>query len=72
MFREKETVRLEALEGTATVETDEAARDRYLAALAELQESWRRTLVGRGASFLPMTTDQDPVAAVRTIIEAIR
>ena len=71
-FPFKETVRLEALEGGATVETDEAARDRYLAALAELQESWRRTLVGRGASFLPMTTDQDPVAAVRTIIEAIR
>lgn len=67
-----ETVRLEALEGTATVETDEAARDRYLAALAELQESWRRTLVARGASFLPMRTDLDPVAAVRTIIEAIR
>jgi uncharacterized protein (DUF58 family) len=71
-FPFKETVRLEALEGTAVVETDEAARERYLAALAELQESWRRTLVGRGASFLPMTTDQDPATAVRTIIEAIR
>ena len=71
-FPFKETVRLQALEGGATVETDEAARDRYLAALAELQESWRRTLIGRGASFVPMTTDQDPVAAVRKIIEAIR
>lgn len=71
-FPFKETVRLEALEGQASVETDEAARDRYLEALAELQESWRRTLIGRGASFLPMTTDQDPVTAVRNIIEAIR
>jgi uncharacterized protein (DUF58 family) len=67
-----ETVRLQALEGATIVETDEAARDRYLASLAELEESWRRTLVGRGASFVSMTTDQDPVAAVRTIIEAIR
>ena len=71
-FPFKETVRLESLEGNVVVETDEAARDRYLAALAELQESWRRTLVGRGASFLTMRTDEDPVAAVRNIIEAIR
>jgi uncharacterized protein (DUF58 family) len=70
-FPFKETVRLTALEGTATVETDEAARDRYLAALAELQEGWRRTLIGRGASFLTMTTDKDPVSAVRSIIEAV-
>jgi len=66
-----ETVRLQSLEGNVTVESDEAARERYLAALAELQESWRRILVGRGASFLPMTTDRDPVAAVRSIIEAV-
>lgn len=66
-----ETVRLKSLEGGAVVETDEAARDRYLAALHELQGSWERALVGRGASFLPMTTDRDPVAAVRAIIEAI-
>jgi uncharacterized protein (DUF58 family) len=71
MFPFTETVRLEALEGGVTVETDEAARDRYLAALAALQENWRRVLIGRGASFLPMTTDSDPVAAVRSIIEAV-
>ena len=68
-FPFKETVRLKALEGGATVETDEAARERYLAALAELQERWRSTLLGRGASFVPMTTDHDPVSAVRAIIE---
>jgi uncharacterized protein (DUF58 family) len=70
-FPFRETVRLRALEGGVTVETDEAARDRYLAALAELQDSWRRALIGRGASFLPMTTDLDPVAAIRRIIEAV-
>ncbi|MBX3186250.1 MAG: DUF58 domain-containing protein [Labilithrix sp.] len=66
-----ETVRLEALEGGVTVETDEGARERYLARLAELQQAWKETLVGRGASFLPMTTDRDPVSAVRAIIEAV-
>jgi uncharacterized protein (DUF58 family) len=65
-----ETVRLKSLEGGLTVETDEAARDRYLAALAAEQDEWRRTLVGRGARFLTMTTDQDPIAAVRAIVEA--
>jgi uncharacterized protein (DUF58 family) len=71
-FPFKETVRLRALEGGAVVESDEAARDRYLAALEELTDDWRRTLVGRGASFLRATTDMDPVAAVRAIIEAVR
>ncbi|MDB4941618.1 MAG: hypothetical protein JWP97_1152 [Labilithrix sp.] len=70
-FPFQETVRLRSMEGSVTVETDEAAKERYLAALAELQESWRRKLVGRGASFLRMTTDQDPVAAVRSIVEAV-
>jgi uncharacterized protein (DUF58 family) len=71
-FPFKETVRLKSLEGDVIVESDEAARDRYLAALAEMQESWRRTLVGRGAAFLTMTTDKDPVDAVRNIIESVR
>ena len=70
-FPFNETVRLKSLEGSTTVETDEAARERYLAALGELQESWRRKLVGRGASFLTMTTDRDPIAAVRAIVEAV-
>lgn len=67
-----EAVRLKSLEGNDVVETDEAARDRYLAALAELAESWRRTLVGRGASFLQVTTDIDPVDAVRRVVSAVR
>jgi uncharacterized protein (DUF58 family) len=70
-FPFKETVRLKALEGGATVETDEAARDRYLAGLAAEQAAWRQELVGRGAKFLTMTTDQDPELAVRAIVEAV-
>jgi uncharacterized protein (DUF58 family) len=71
-FPFEETVRLRAIEGDATVESDEGARERYLAALAELQDRWRRSLVSRGASFLTMTTDRDPVSAVRAIVEAVR
>ncbi len=69
-FPFKETVRLKSLEGGVTVETDEATRERYLAALAAEQETWRRELVGRGAKFLTLTTDRDPVSAVRAIVEA--
>ena len=65
-----ETVRLKSLETGVTVETDEAARDRYLAALGEVQAAWRGALMRRGAKLLTMTTAQDPVAAVRAIIEA--
>jgi uncharacterized protein (DUF58 family) len=71
-FPFQETVRLRSLEGDVVVESDEAGRERYLAALAELQGRWRRALVARGASFLSMTTDRDPVSAVRAIVEAIR
>ncbi len=70
-FPFRETVRLKSLEGGVTVETDEGARERYLAALEQLKDSWRRTLVGRGAKFLSMTTDTDPVLAVRRIVEAV-
>ncbi len=69
-FPFKETVRLKSLEGGLTVETDEGARDRYLAALAAEQATWRQALVGRGAKFLTMSTDRDPVSAVRSIVEA--
>ena len=69
-FPFKETVRLKSLEGGVTVETDEAARERYLAALAAEQAAWRQALVSRGAKLVTMTTDRDPVAAVRAIVEA--
>ena len=69
-FPFKQTVRLKSLEGGVVVETDEAARARYMEALAAEREAWRRALVGRGAKFLSLTTDRDPVAAVRAIVEA--
>jgi uncharacterized protein (DUF58 family) len=72
LFPFDETVRLRSLEGGVTVESDGEAKPRYLAALASLKEGFRRTLVGRGATFLSMTTDQEPVAAVRAVIEAIQ
>lgn len=65
------TVRLKSLEGNVTVETDGAARDRYLAALRAEQAEWRRELVSRGAKFLTMTTDREPTSAVRAIVEAV-
>lgn len=71
-FPFEENVRLRSLEGNTVVETDPSAREAYLARLAALRESWRRTLVARGASFVSMTTDRDPVAAVRAIVEAVR
>lgn len=69
-FPFEETVRLKALEGSVVVETDGAARERYLAALAAEQGAWREALVRRGAKLLTMATDEDPVRAVRAIIGA--
>jgi uncharacterized protein (DUF58 family) len=66
-----ETVRLKSIEGDVIVETDAAARERYLKALADHREAWRNALVGRGASFVPLSTDLDPVSAVRMIVEAM-
>ena len=71
-FPFEENVRLRSLEGGTVVETDPSVRDAYLARLEELRESWRSALVARGASFLSMTTDRDPIAAVRAIVEAVR
>jgi uncharacterized protein (DUF58 family) len=67
------TVRLRALEGGAVVETDaEATRDRYLAALAALTESWESAAVRRGGRFRRATTTDDAVGVVRGIVEGVR
>jgi uncharacterized protein (DUF58 family) len=66
------TVRLRALEGEAVVETDAAARDRYLAALERLQSAWERALVARGGRLVRAETNEDPVRVVRRVIEAAR
>ena len=65
------TMRLRSLEGDFVVETDaDAAREKYQAALAELTSTWERTLVARGARFVRVQTDADPVRVVRSILEA--
>jgi len=69
-FPFSETVRLTALEGQMVVESDEAARERYLAALGAERNAWREAMYARGAKFLTTTTARDPVAAVRAIVEA--
>jgi uncharacterized protein (DUF58 family) len=67
------TVRLRASEGDFVVETDvETTRDRYLAALAALEEAWDRLLVGRGGRLVRASTAEDPVHVVRRIVEAAR
>ncbi len=72
-FPFEKTVRLRSLEGErVVVESDEGAREDYLAALGRLQERWRTSLLAKGASFVSVSTDQDPVDAVRSIVEAVR
>jgi uncharacterized protein (DUF58 family) len=67
------TVRLRSLEGDVVVETDTAAtRERYLAALAALESHYRDVLTARGARFLRVSTTDDPVAIVRSIVSSIR
>jgi uncharacterized protein (DUF58 family) len=67
------TVRLRALEGGTVVETDiDATRDKYLAAMTNLQASWERALVGRGGRLVRAETSEDAVRVVRAIVEAVR
>jgi uncharacterized protein (DUF58 family) len=64
-----EAVRLRALEGGATVETDGQVRDKYLAALAAHRDRWRRALTARGAEVVSFRTDHDATGAVREIVD---
>jgi uncharacterized protein (DUF58 family) len=65
------TMRLRSLEGDVIVETDaDAAREKYLEALGELNRHWERTLVARGARIVRATTADDPIRVVRSILEA--
>ncbi|HEY2517686.1 MAG TPA: DUF58 domain-containing protein, partial [Polyangiaceae bacterium] len=66
------TVRLRSLEGSTVVETDiDATRDRYLESLANLQDAWERTLVGRGGRLVRAETSEDAVRVVRSVVEAV-
>ncbi|HEY3669096.1 MAG TPA: DUF58 domain-containing protein [Polyangiaceae bacterium] len=63
---------LRALEGDARVETDAAAaRPRYLAALEAQTKSWSERLLNRGGSLVLLNTAEDPVKAVRTVLDAL-
>jgi uncharacterized protein (DUF58 family) len=67
------TVRLRAMEGGAVVETDaDTARERYVAALAELTRTWRATVEGRGGRLLSGASADDLVAFVRAIVQGAR
>lgn len=67
------TVRLRSLEGDVLVETDTAAtREQYLSALASLESSYREKLTARGARFLRVSSADDPVGIVRSIVSSIR
>ncbi len=67
------TVRLRSLEGDVIVETDTAAtRDSYIAAIEALERHYETTLVSRGARYLRVSTSDDPVAIVRSIVAAVR
>jgi len=67
------TVRLRAMEGDTVVETDaETTREKYLEALAELEDKWRRAVTTRGGRFLRAVTTCDPVRVVRQVVEAVR
>jgi uncharacterized protein (DUF58 family) len=63
---------LHAMEGEARVETDAAAaRPRYLAALAEQERAWSERLLNRGGSLVSLSTADDPVKAVRKVLDAL-
>ncbi|MFO0664469.1 MAG: DUF58 domain-containing protein [Polyangiaceae bacterium] len=64
-------LRLRALEGEGVVDTDQDARERYLAALAEWKDDWRKRLTGRGARFVDLVTDEEPISALRRIVTSI-
>jgi uncharacterized protein (DUF58 family) len=66
------TVRLRALEGSTVVETDAAAtRDKYLAKLAEIAESWATKLTSHGGQFLRASTSDDPGELLRRAVSTV-
>jgi uncharacterized protein (DUF58 family) len=63
---------LRALEGEARVETDAAAaRPQYLAALAAQTQNWSERLLDRGGTLVAVNTADDPVKAVRNVLDAL-
>jgi uncharacterized protein (DUF58 family) len=66
------TVRLRSLEGATVVEADaDATRTRYLAGMAEIAETWTRTLSAHGGHFVRASTTDDAAQVVRSIVSAV-
>lgn len=64
-------VRLRAIEGDVTVETNAStARAAYLDALKALQKRFRDALWARGSELVTTRTDHDPVLTLRAILSA--
>jgi uncharacterized protein (DUF58 family) len=71
-FLFKGALKLKPSAGGEIIETDAAqARDGYLAALAQLRESWSTALHSRQGELVTCTTDEDPVTVLRRILLAI-
>jgi uncharacterized protein (DUF58 family) len=65
-------VRLRALEGNLTVDTDATnVRSAYLAALARLQDRWAAALAARGSRLVLASSGDDPVDVVRRSLAAL-
>ncbi len=63
---------LRALEGEARIETDAAAaRPEYLAALSAQTRAWAEHLLTRGGSLVSLGSGDDPVKAVRKVLDAL-
>lgn len=60
-------LRLEALEGTKSVESGDIAKPEYLARLEAHRVTWAEHLVARGGRFLRAISDEDPVEVVRQV-----
>jgi uncharacterized protein (DUF58 family) len=64
-------VRLTALEGSLVVDTDaDTARERYLAALADLQRDWEQKLARHGGRLVLASSAEDPVAVLLRVLGA--
>lgn len=71
-FPFEETTRLSSLEGNYVVDADGDARERYLAALAASRGVWEKALLARGGRLVRAKTTDDPVATVRSVLDALR
>ncbi len=65
-------VRLRAIEGDTEVVTDaDVVREDYRRRLHEHTEAWRHAVEGSGGRLVRACTDDDPVGALRNIVQAV-